>query len=139
MRLGMMFLVRAMLLAQVGFSALMVTIGYAAGAGYISETLYFALFVIWQITVFFQAGMTLGNLMAIAQEPMGHIAGMAASVIGAVATVVGVTLAIPVGLLFDGTPIPLAAAMFLNAVLALYLTQLMMKAEAQMSPFLGSH
>ncbi len=139
MRLGMMFLVRAMLLAQVGFSALMVAIGYAAGAGYIPDILYFALFVIWQITVFFQAGMTLGNLMAIAQEPMGHIAGMAASVIGAVATVVGVTLAIPVGLLFDGTPIPLAAAMFLNAVLALYLTQLMMKAEAQMSPPLGTH
>jgi DHA1 family bicyclomycin/chloramphenicol resistance-like MFS transporter len=139
MRLGMMFLVRAMLMAQVGFSAIMVATGYAAGAGYIPDTLYFALFVIWQVTVFFQAGMTLGNLMAIAQEPMGHIAGMAASVIGAVATVVGVTLAIPVGLLFDGTPIPLAAAMFLNAVLALYLTQLMMKAEAQLSPPLGTH
>jgi DHA1 family bicyclomycin/chloramphenicol resistance-like MFS transporter len=138
-RLGMMFLVRAMLIAQVGFSALMVAIAYAASAGHISDTLFFAFFVFWQITVFFQAGMTLGNLVAIAQEPMGHIAGMAASVIGAVATVVGVTLAIPVGLMFDGTPIPLAAAMLLEAGLALYLMRLMMKADAQLSPQLGTH
>ncbi|MFP7673072.1 multidrug effflux MFS transporter [Marivita sp. S0852] len=134
MRLGMMFLVRAMLMAQVGLSALLVLIGFAAGAGHISETLFFGFFVVWQISVFFQAGMTLGNLAAIAQEPMGHIAGMAASVIGSVATVVGVSLAIPVGLLFDGTPIPLAMATFLEASLALWLMRLMMQAEAQLTP-----
>ncbi|MFA8384111.1 MAG: multidrug effflux MFS transporter [Pelagibaca sp.] len=134
MRLGMMFLVRAMLIAQVGFSALMILVGYAAMAGHISDTVFFGCFVLWQITVFFQAGMTLGNLAAIAQEPMGHIAGMAASVIGSVATVVGVSLAIPVGLMFDGTPIPLAAAIFLEAALALWLMRLMMQADAQLSP-----
>ncbi|MDP4989912.1 MAG: multidrug MFS transporter, partial [Marivita lacus] len=134
MRLGMMFLVRAMLIAQVGFSALMILVGYAAMAGHLSDTVFLGCFVVWQITVFFQAGMTLGNLAAIAQEPMGHIAGMAASVIGSVATVVGVTLAIPVGLMFDGTPTPLAAAIFLEATLALWLMRLMMQADAQLSP-----
>lgn len=134
MRLGMMFLVRAMLIAQVVFSGLMVVIGYLAGAGHISDMLFFGAFVVWQITVFFQAGMTLGNLAAIAQEPMGHIAGMAASVIGSVATVVGVTLAIPVGLLFDGTPIPLAIAIFLESAIALWLMRMMMQADAQLSP-----
>jgi len=134
MRLGMMFLVRAMLMAQVCLSAFMVLAGYAASAGHISDTLFFAFFVIWQISVFFQAGMTLGNLAAIAQEPMGHIAGMAASVIGSVATVVGVTLAIPVGLMFDGTPVPLASAIFLEAALALMLMRLMMQAEMQLTP-----
>lgn len=134
MRLGMMFLVRAMLLAQVGLSALLILAGTAAAAGHISSDVFFAMFVLWQISVFFQAGMTLGNLVAIAQEPMGHIAGMAASVIGSVATVVGVTLAIPVGLLFDGTPIPLAIAIFLEAAAALWLMRLMMQADAQLSP-----
>jgi DHA1 family bicyclomycin/chloramphenicol resistance-like MFS transporter len=65
---------------------------------------------------------------------MGHIAGMAASVIGSVATVVGVTLAIPVGLLFDGTPIPLAIAIFLESAIALWLMRMMMQADAQLSP-----
>lgn len=134
MRLGMMFLVRAMLLAQVGLSALMIAAGYAAAAGHISNDLYFGCFVIWQISLFFQAGMTLGNLVAIAQEPMGHIAGIAASVVGSVATVCGVILAIPVGLMFDGTPTPLAISIFFEAAAALLLMRLMMQADAQLSP-----
>lgn len=134
MRLGMMFLVRAMLLAQVGLSAGMILAAYAAATGHISTTLFFGCFVLWQVSVFFQAGMTLGNLAAIAQEPMGHIAGMAASVIGAVATVVGVTLAIPVGLLFDGTPVPLAVSIFLEAAVGLWLMRLMMQVDTEMTP-----
>jgi len=40
---------------------------------------------------------------------MGHIAGMAASVIGAVSTVVAAMIAGPIGLLFDGSISPLGA------------------------------
>ena len=54
-------------------------------------------------------GLTIGNLNALALEPMGHIAGMAASVIGAIATVASVALAVPLGLMFDGTAYPLMA------------------------------
>ena len=54
-------------------------------------------------------GLVIGNLNAMAMEPVGHIAGMAASVMGALATVVAVVLAVPVGLAFDGTPLPLMA------------------------------
>ncbi|MEX0279453.1 MAG: multidrug MFS transporter, partial [Ruegeria sp.] len=67
----------------------------------------FALFVFWQTTVFFMAGVTMGNLNAIAMEPMGHIAGMAASAIGSIATVLAAAIAAPVGLLFDGSITPL--------------------------------
>ncbi|WP_170607758.1 multidrug effflux MFS transporter [Ruegeria arenilitoris] len=76
----------------------------------------FALFVFWQTTVFFLAGVTLGNLNAIAMEPMGHIAGMAASVIGAVSTVLAAAIAAPVGLLFDGSIAPLAIAILTMCV-----------------------
>ena len=77
--------------------------------------------------------MTLGNLVAIAQEPMGHIAGMAASVISSVATVGGVALAVPVGLLFDGTPLPLSISIFLQAVLGLALMGLMVRVDARLT------
>ncbi|MGA1026682.1 MAG: multidrug MFS transporter, partial [Lutimaribacter sp.] len=71
----------------------------------------FAVFIFWQASVFFITGLTIGNLNAIAMEPMGHIAGMAASVIGSVATVAGAVFAMPVGLVFDGTLLPLSAGL----------------------------
>lgn len=133
MRLGMMFLVRAMLLAQVFLSAAMILVAIAAANGHVSNDLYFGAFVLWQVSLFFQAGMTIGNLNAIAQEPMGHIAGMAASVISSVATVCGVILAVPVGLLFDGTALPLSVSIFLQAAVGLALMRLMVRVDARLT------
>lgn len=104
MRLGMRFLVTVALAAQVVLSLGM----WAATAyGLWPETLVFPAYVLWTTGVFFTAGLTLGNLNALAMEPVGHMAGMAASVIGSVSTVVSVCLAAPLGLAFDGTPLPL--------------------------------
>jgi DHA1 family bicyclomycin/chloramphenicol resistance-like MFS transporter len=76
----------------------------------------FYLFVAWMTSVFFQVGLTLGNLNAIAMEPMGHIAGIVASISGAVATVVAAGLAIPVGLSFTNTPLPLTVGILAASV-----------------------
>ena len=81
----------------------------------------FALFAVWQAFVFFQAGLTIGNLNAIAMEPMGHIAGMAATVVGAVSTVLSGAIASPLGLFFDGTIRPLAGMILLLASIAFIL------------------
>lgn len=85
----------------------------------------FAFFVFWLFGVMFQGGLTVANLNAIAMEPMGHIAGMAASVIGAVSTVLGAAMASPVGLLFDGTPMALIVTVLLSSVCASILMQRM--------------
>ena len=77
----------------------------------------FVLFMIWTTSLFFMAGLVIGNLNALAMEPVGHIAGLAASIIGAVATVIGVLIAIPIGLAFDGTPVPLALGTLVLSVL----------------------
>ncbi|WP_269801314.1 multidrug effflux MFS transporter [Roseovarius salinarum] len=104
-RLGMRRLINTALTAQTVLSAIMVAV-FAAGP---PEGAGFALYLVWQTTIFFQAALTLGNLNALAMEPLGHIAGMAASVINAMATVGSILLAVPVGLAFDGTPVPLMA------------------------------
>ena len=91
----------------------------ALGLGYLAEHYGFIAIVIWQTSLFFQAGLTLGNLNAIAMEPMGHIAGTAASVISAVSTVIAAAIASPVGLLFNGTITPLVLAMALLATAGL--------------------
>ncbi|SLN28635.1 Bicyclomycin resistance protein [Roseivivax jejudonensis] len=116
-RVGMRRIVTAILAVQLAMSGTMVALSLAP----LPETLYFAAFVAWQGTVFFMAGLCIGNLNALAMEPLGHIAGLAASLIGAIATVAAVLLAIPVGLMFDGTPLPLAAAMSVEAAIALIL------------------
>jgi DHA1 family bicyclomycin/chloramphenicol resistance-like MFS transporter len=108
-RFGMRKLVTIALALQILFSgALLIASASISESGFI-------LFACWQAFVFFQAGLTIGNLNAIAMEPMGHIAGMAASVTGAVSTVLAAVIASPVGLLFDGTIRPLLGAIFLLA------------------------
>ncbi|MCH2165088.1 MAG: multidrug effflux MFS transporter [Marinovum sp.] len=89
----------------------------------------FAAFLLWQTVIFFQAGMTIGNLNALALEPVGHIAGLAASVVAAVATIVAAGLAIPLSLVFDGTPRPMAFGLALFALMALLLTLKMRQLE----------
>ncbi len=71
----------------------------------------------WLVSAFFVTGLTMGNLNALAMEPMGHVAGMAASLMGAISTIASTLLAVPVGLAFDGTPLPLIATTALFSAL----------------------
>lgn len=103
-RLGMRLLISWTLRGQLVLS---VAFGLILWTGATEGNLTFALYVVWTTSVFMLAGLTLGNLNALALEPLGHIAGMAASVTGALATVLAVALAAPLGLAFDGTPLPL--------------------------------
>ena len=106
-RLGMRRMVTTTFAVQAVFSTVVLL---AMWSGVLSPALAFAVYLIWTISVFFMVGLTVGNLNALGLEPVGHIAGMAASVIGSVATVASVALAVPVGLMFDGTPLPLMAS-----------------------------
>ncbi|MBP9951834.1 MAG: multidrug effflux MFS transporter [Cypionkella sp.] len=89
--------------------------------GLMTETLAFPAHLLWSIALFAMMGLSLGNLNALAMEPVGHIAGLAASVVSAIATVGSVLLAIPVGLAFDGTAIPLMTGVSVFVGLALVL------------------
>jgi DHA1 family bicyclomycin/chloramphenicol resistance-like MFS transporter len=126
-RLGMRRMVTWSLGVQIILSGGMVMLG---GANLPLDTL-FGVFVIWQACLFFMAGTTLGNLNAIAMEPMGHIAGMAASVIGAIATVLAAVIAAPVGLLFDGSLLPLAGGVFVMSVIGFAVMLHMGRIEAR--------
>ncbi|NVO55422.1 multidrug effflux MFS transporter [Rhodobacteraceae bacterium B1Z28] len=113
-RVGMRRMVTWALGAQIMITALVIALNRVD----LSPDASFALFVFWQTTIFFMAGVTMGNLNAIAMEPMGHIAGMAASVIGSVATVLAAAIAAPVGLLFDGSLTPLTTGILTMCVIA---------------------
>ena len=77
------------------------------GTGLLDGNFSFAMQILFCIGLFSMMGLTMGNLNALAMEPVGHIAGLAASVISSLATVGSVLLAIPIGLAFNGTSTPL--------------------------------
>ena len=120
MRLGMRRLVRVSFATQMLVSAGFV---FSFGMDLWPEPIEFFAYLVWTIGVFFMVGMTIGNLNALALEPVGHIAGMAASVVGAVSTVFSVLLAVPVGLAFDGTPLPLMIGVALFSGLAYWVVR----------------
>lgn len=114
-RLGMRRMVRGVLSAQIVMSSVFLLVSWVGWP----EALHLWAYFVWVTGVFFMAGMTLGNLNAIAMEPMGHIAGTAASVVGSLATMGSVLLAVPIGLMFDGTPVPGVAGVLALCVGAL--------------------
>ncbi len=65
--------------------------------------------MIYLATIFFCLGILFGNLNALAMEPLGHIAGVAASVIGTISWLITVVLGTLIGQSFDGTILPLVA------------------------------
>ena len=82
-----------------------------------TEALFY-LWFFWATSVFFMMGLIFGNLNALALQPLGHIAGTAASLITGISAVGAAILIIPVGLLFDGTPVPLMINNLIAASLA---------------------
>jgi len=58
------------------------------------------------------------NFNSIAMQPVGHVAGMASSLLGAFVTGTGAVLGTIIGQSFDGTPLPLAAGFALLGMCA---------------------
>jgi MFS transporter, DHA1 family, multidrug resistance protein len=72
---------------------------------------------------FFFCGILFGNYNAIAMEPMGHIAGMAAAISGSLSSLVALAAGTWIGLQYNGTVIPLAAGFAGLGILAFLLTE----------------
>ena len=91
--------------------------------------LRFPAFFIWAVGVFTMAGVTFGNLNGLALLRMGHVAGMAASLVTAASTVLAVSIAAPVGLLYDGTAIPVVTATLICSAVAWWLMRALDRAH----------
>ena len=69
--------------------------------------------------VMFCFGWSASNMNSLSMEPLGKVAGTAASVFGFIQTVGGAVIGSITGQLFDGTTVPTAAGYFLMGVMAL--------------------
>ncbi len=102
MGLGMRFLVRNSLLIIFILSA--VALG---GAVFLAGQFPLWIFMAYLMLTFFCVGVLFGNLNALAMEPLGHVAGIGAAVVGALSTFISFVLGTLIGQSYNGTILPL--------------------------------
>ena len=71
------------------------------------------------IAGFFPIGILFGNFNALAMQSLGHVAGMATTVIGSVTTFASLSLGTLVGQAYDGTVLPLVAGFAILSTLSM--------------------
>ena len=127
MRFGMKTMVKWALIGQ---GALTFVFLVALVTGSLPAGWLFPVGFIWYTSVFYLAGFGIGNLASLAMEPLGHMAGLAASIVAAIPTVVSMAIAVPVGQAFNGTMIPLTTSVLLLGAVALLLIMRLADSEA---------
>ena len=89
------------------------------------------MFIIFAGILFFCFGLLFGNINAMAMEPMGHVAGIAAAVIGAISSIMSNVIGTSIGQMYNNTLIPMTCAYILLCSLALALLYYAEKNKAQ--------
>ena len=126
--LGMAFLFNARLVMIFGmrslvrWSLIMVFAVSIAGLGMVLLTkgqpplgLLLAYFMI----SFFGIGILFGNNNALAMQPLGHIAGIGAAIVGSLSTLIAIPLGVMIGQSYNGTILPLVAGIAILTGLSL--------------------
>ena len=112
-------------LALYGFAANAAVMLAFGLTGALPVGLFFAL----SCVAFFTFSMIMPNFGALAMEPLGEVAGTAASTQGFLQMVFGAGIGAVIGQLFNNTTIPLAGGMLILGLLAMLLIGLMAKAK----------
>ncbi|MFZ1398313.1 MAG: multidrug effflux MFS transporter [Candidatus Promineifilaceae bacterium] len=102
MNLGMRLLTRSTLLIVFVLSAIMLV-----GVFTLFETVPLWVFMTYLMLTFFCVGILFGNLNSLAMEPLGHVAGVGAAVVGSLSTLLSVLLGTLIGQSYNGTIVPL--------------------------------
>lgn len=79
----------------------------------------FWIFIAFMFAQLFGYGILIGNLSALAMQPLGHIAGLGASIIGAVSTLISVPLSVFIGYFYVDSVLPIVIGFFIVSILSL--------------------
>lgn len=114
MRFGMRFLVRWALriivtLAVIALGFSLLTSGHPP----------FWFLMAYIISTFFCIGILFGNQNSLAMEPLGHLAGLGAAIVGSLGTLIQLQLGTLIGQRYNGTIIPLVLGLGILSLIAL--------------------
>ena len=130
-RLGMRFLVWRSLIIILGLT--IITLGITLVT---SGRLPLWLLMTYLMFTFFCVGILFGNQNALAMEPLGHLAGIGAAVVGSLSTLISIPLGTFIGRSYNGTAVPLIIGIALLSGLSLvtvYWTETHPKADRESS------
>jgi len=102
MHFGMRFLVWWSLIVILGLATLTLGISILT-----TGQLPLWLVMAYLISTFFSVGILFGNQNSLAMEPLGHLAGIGAAVVGSLSTLISIPLGTLIGQSYNGTVIPL--------------------------------
>jgi len=102
LRFGMRFLVWWSLIAIFGLA--IVALGIAIMT---AGQLPLWMVITYLMSTFFCVGILFGNQNALAMEPLGHLAGIGAAVVGSLSTLISIPLGTFIGQSYNGTVVPL--------------------------------
>jgi DHA1 family bicyclomycin/chloramphenicol resistance-like MFS transporter len=102
LRFGMRFLVRRSLFAVLGLSIITLAIALIT-----SGELPLWFLMTYLMFTFFSVGILFGNQNALAMEPLGHLAGIGAAVVGSLSTLISIPLGTIIGRSYNGTSVPM--------------------------------
>jgi DHA1 family bicyclomycin/chloramphenicol resistance-like MFS transporter len=114
MRFGMRSLARWALFAVLGLS--IVALGVALLTAGLPPLWFLMAFL---MMAFFCVGILFGNMNALAMQPLGHVAGVGAAVVGSLSTLISVPIGIVIGQSYNSTVLPLVASMAILAGLCI--------------------
>ena len=87
-------------------------------------------FLVLCFLMFFCVGILFGNLNAMAMQSLGRIAGLGASLIASISSLVAVILAVSVGRFYNDTIVPLVSGFLIAAMISLVLILVAEKTRA---------
>tara|TARA_B100000809_G_scaffold61009_1_gene57609 strand:- start:799 stop:2022 length:1224 start_codon:yes stop_codon:yes gene_type:complete len=103
MRYGMQNMVRIAVLAIV-----LISLVFFILMSTIIMTPSLTIFMVYLLSTVFFIGILFGNLNSMAMEPLGHMAGIGAAIVGSVSTFISVPFGTYIGMQYNGTVEPLA-------------------------------
>jgi len=109
---GMRYLCVRATIAVIAASAIFASLHFVT-------TITLPMFLAYVAVLFFSFGLLFGNLNALAMEPMGHLAGIAAAIIGSVSSFLSITLGTTIGQLYDNSLLPIATGFMVLGILSL--------------------
>jgi len=121
-RFGMRYICYRALIVMIFISSLIILAEVLQG-----DKVYLWQFMIFILVTFFCVGLLFGNLNALAMEPMGHIAGVAATVIGCVSSGISVIIGALIGQAYNNTLMPITVGFLILTSLSLALQKLVDK------------
>ncbi len=118
MRFGMRFLVRWSLYAILGLAIAAIGLAILTSG---HPPLW--LLMTYIMSTFFCIGILFGNQNSLAMEPLGHLAGMGAAVVGSLSTLISMPLGLMIGQSYNGTITPLIIGISIFSGLSIFVVR----------------